>query len=398
MRPLSLLSLLALVVLVAACDSGPGGSLYDPDASDNSTPLISSVSPEGVVLAGIDEITITGQNFSPVPSENLVFFDDATGNVARGTVLAASATELRVKAPNLPNPNLRMRISVRGAENFSNAVAFPLTPAIVPFGDLDVNVEEEVFGLTPDGAGGIFASMVSDGSSIGIKRFSADGTRSDYFSSTFPWYDLTVGADGELYGARRIRALFRLPEGGSQQTFVALPSGVTLNTIATSSSGAIWTAGSSTSPANAGIYRVSPDGATTLFPFSERVVDLVVFEGSLYAATPAAVWRFPIGPGDALGEGTPHVDLASKLGTNEQATALAFAADGTIFIGTNAATDPMIEVPAGGEATRLYPGVLTSPVTSMAWGPGSILYLARPPFGDAPASLQALETRREGAR
>jgi len=406
MRRLRSLFTLFLLVTLAACDSGPGSSLYDPGAADGDAPVIASVSPNGIVLAGVDEITIEGQHFSSTASDNLVFFDDGAGNVAKGTVLSATETQLRVKVPNLANTALRLRVAVSGAANFSNEVPFPLTPAFVQFGALDSGVLEEVFAMTPDGAGGVLASLLSNGSSAGIVRFAADGSRSPYFASPNTWSGLTRGLDGMLYGVRRLRAAFRLPEGGRQQTLVGLGTSVSLSKIVTGPTGDLYAAGSSTDPATAAIYRITTTGESTPTPFPNPVTALVVHDRDLYVGTTTSsesqVLRFPISEAGDLGTPELVYDLTADVGANFSVTALAIAADGTMYVGSDA-PNPIIEVMPDGTSAPLYPGVLHPPVASFAWGEGSSLYVANasiPPLvaggPTTPAALYRLETRRQG--
>ena len=407
MRALLLPIVLAAAAL-AACDVGDPGSLYDPDATDGPTPVISSVSPGGVVLAGIDEVTITGQNFSPVPTENTVLFEDGGGVVAQGTVLAASPTELRVRVPNTPNPNLRLRVSVRGAQSFSNAVAAPLTAAVLPFGDLDAGIQEDPRGITSDADGTLYVTLYRLGQPFGIKQFTPDGVRSDYSSQDALWVGLTPSADGEaLVGARQIRALFRLPEGDDRSTFAAVPAGASLSALTTTPSGDIWAGGSNTTAANASLYRVAPDGTTTAFPFAPTVRGLASTDDALYAATvrvanaqvvESAVWRFPLGADGSIGDGQVIYDVTADLGAGIGANAVAVAEDGTVFVGTNA-PDPIVEVSPDGAAQALYPGVLPSPIESLSWGLGSTLYAVQGTADrevDPVADLFSIETRRPG--
>ena len=116
-----LVTALVLLATLSACDF-EGSSLYDPDAERNSAPVVTDVSaPFSVVLAGIDVVTVNGQNFSATPEDNIVVFDDGQGNSASGTVLSASPTQLEVRVPNLINPALRMRVAVIGSRQHRNA-------------------------------------------------------------------------------------------------------------------------------------------------------------------------------------------------------------------------------------------------------------------------------------
>ena len=81
---------------------------------------------------------------------------------------------------------------------------------------------------------------------------------------------------------------------------------------------------------------------------------------------------------------------------------LAVAADGTLFVGTDA-PDPILEVTPSGAASALYPGVLAPPIAGFAWGSGTTLFVAVASVAPAteggariPAALYRLETRRQG--
>lgn len=416
MRPLRpLVLLLALAATVGACDSGSGGSLYDPDDTGAPAPVIASVSPQGIVLAGIDEIMITGQNFSATPTANVVFFDDGAGAVARGTILAASETELRVKVPNLPNTALKLRVTVQGARDFSNAVDYPLIPSFVPFGDLDAGISEEPNGVASDPAGNLYVSLTEDGNARGIKRFAPDGTREDYVESGNVWTDLALDADGALYGAFRVQALFRLPTDARQQTLQpVLPAGTRLGAIDFDADGNLWGGGDATA-----IYRFDLAGDAVASPFTGDVRALVASGGMVYVAavrrangvTSAGVFRLPVQPDGTLGAEALLYDVTGTLGSDARPSSLVIAADGTLYVGIAPAQDNLtleaaiVEILASGEASVLYPGVLPTPIRAMAWGEGSELYVVQGrriavvngSERILPAALFTVETRRQGA-
>lgn len=384
MRSLRLALLALLSIAVAACDSGPGGSLYDPDAADGPAPVITAVSPEGPLLAGIDEVTLTGQHFSPTASENLVFFDDGAGAVAEGTVLSASATALTVRVPNLANEALRVRVSVVGASAFSNAVAVPLVPAAVPFGDLDGGLLEDPRALASTGDGGVYVTFYVNTSADGVRRFAPDGSRSAFSTAGALWTGLAPLPNGSLAGVRQNRGVYEIPEGGaSAPVFVTrIASGTVLRDVAAAGDGTLWTAGTHPTADRRALYRFAADGdLTATVPFEEPVVSLAVAGGALYVATQTVdadvvvdskVWRFPIEAG-GLGTGAVVYDVVADRGTGIGANAVAVAADGTVFVATNA-PDPLVAVAPDGTPTVLYPGVVPSPLVDLAWGPGTKLY------------------------
>lgn len=387
-RRLALLAAAAVLLggLAAGCDTGPAPSLYDPDRTSDPDPVISGVSPDGFALAGVDAVTITGENFAAEPDDNLVFF-----GTARATILEASPTQLIVRAPNTPNPDLALRVSKLGAENFSNAVSYQLEPAAEEFGG--IADFEEPFALTSDDAGNLYVSMNSDNRSIGVVKMAPDGTRSTFIESSFTWNSMDFGPDGLLYTVRAVRAVFRFEEGGSQEVWAAIPdNSVRLTAIAFDADGNAWVGGD-----NANLYRITPDATITGYPFEANVRRLLVNNGFLYAAATqigvSKIWRFPITPG-GLGAAEEYFDVTGNFGA--EALALAFATNGDLFVGTDAA-DPIILVTPDRSGEVFYPGVLSPAALSFAWGNDPYLYMTQGRTDTTTPDLIRINTRREGA-
>lgn len=382
------MALAAVCLLLVGCDTGPAPSLFDPDAQSAPAPVIASIDPAGSALAGVDVLTFSGQNFSADPTRNLVYFNDT-----RGVVLEASPTQLKVQAPNLPSPDIQVRIAVLEAQDFSNSVSYTLDPAAERFSD--IKGFEEPFAITSDAAGNIYVSLFSGGSSAGIKRIAPDGTRSDLVATTFKWDALTFGPDGLLYAARGVRAIFRLPEGGTQETIVISPSNADrLAALAFDTQGNLWVGGNASS-----VFRLAPDGSIEAFSFEANIRDLAVFGNSLYAVgsqnDTALVWRFPLNSDGTLGAAEVVLDVTAAFGAD--VFALAIATNGDVLIGTDG-EDPVILIKPDGTAASLYPGVLDPIAISFAWGAGTSLYMTQGRTPDTEPDLVRIEARREGAR
>ena len=384
--------LLALLLGLAACDTdGTGGSIYDPNRPSGENPVLSGVSPSSSALAGVDIITITGENFSTTPEDNLVYFGSE-----RATVISSTATEIRVLAPNTPTPSVQIRVSVLGAENFSNELGYALSPAVEVFGELART--EVPFGITSDDEGNLYVSLVVEEIPRGIKRITPEGERSDYFASSSTWADLDFNDDELLHGVQNVQVVFRLPEGGGLGVWSIFQTSVSLTAITFDAQDNVWAGSSATSAAN--VYRVAPDASVQAFPFVGAVRDLVVFDNALYIAARRGeenkVWRLPISASGELGAEEVYFDASAQLGAGVAVNALAFAADGTLFLGTTA-PDPVVLVSPDRSFETLYPDVIPSPVRAFAWGPGSILYMVQGAVGEAIPALFQIETRREGA-
>ncbi len=135
---------LALVLLVAAvavgCDTAPGPSLYDPIKEGtyqppNPDPALTGISPaSGEALAGVTELTLTGQRFNPSADSTFVYF-----NGERQPVRSITPTEIRLRAPNMPKVAIDIKVSVLRAENFSETIGdYRLLPAVERVGALEV--------------------------------------------------------------------------------------------------------------------------------------------------------------------------------------------------------------------------------------------------------------------
>lgn len=394
------------MLIVGACDTGPAASLYEGDPTFSPDPTITSVAPPVSALAGVEEVTITGSNFSTVPSENLVYFDET-----RVPVISASATQLVVVPPPTPSDNVSLRISVVGAENFSNAISYKLDPAAVTIGA--IQSFEELFGIATDPMGNVYASMFVNNVAAGIKVFSPDGTRSDFTSSSFKWDGIQYADDGALIAVRNLRAIFRLPEGAPQETWAVISdAAVKLVALDFDASGNLWVGGSRTDANQpVSLFKVDPAMQITEYPLTDfantiQITALTIGDGKLYASIRDTdvvdIWTFDISSGSP---GTPEKLLAFSADVSAQARilSLAIAASGDLFVGTTL-TDPIIVVHPDKSWNVLYPGILEASGLSLAWGPGGTLYMVKgrtSVSGSADltdADLYKIEVGQEGIR
>ncbi len=385
-RLYALITALLFGAAIAGCDTA-APSLYDPGRTSGPDPKIDSITPTDFALAGVDTVTIDGANFSITPSDNLVYFNDARGDIAE-----ASATRLVVAAPNTPGADIEVRVAVLGAENYSNGIAYRLEAAVEPFGD--IAGFEEPFSIASDRTGNLYVSMNSDSRSVGVLRMAPDGTRSPFVETTFIWTDMAYGDDNLLYTVRTVRAVFRFAEGGRQEVWGVIPdNSAKLSTIAFDEEGNLWAGGN-----NDNVYRIAPDKSIETFPFEANVRDLTVFDGHLYAAATregaSTIWRWPIS-GGRLGEAETWFDVTGSFGA--EALALAFATNGDLFVGTSG-MDPVLLISPDRQGRPFYPGILLPAAASFAWGAAPSLYMVQGRTDATLPDLIRINTRREGVR
>nr|HPG84865.1 IPT/TIG domain-containing protein [bacterium] len=157
----------ALMIVLAGCDKDEyPPSLYDPDYVSKGAAVISSVNPSALALSGVTEIVINGTNFSPVKENNLVFF-----NAEKGTVLEATESMLKVRAPIYASDSVALRIAVQGAVLFSNIWPYKLEPAQEPL--VKFTTAEVPYAVATDAEGNVYTSMVLSNAGAGVKKIAA---------------------------------------------------------------------------------------------------------------------------------------------------------------------------------------------------------------------------------
>jgi hypothetical protein len=393
--------ILAIVALVAimvtgGCDLAPdnGGSLFDPNREFTADPQVTAIEPAGGWLAGVGTLTITGQNFSTQPSENLVFF-----NGTRAIVEEATATQLRVRTPNVVAENIAVRIGKMNSERFVETT-YRLQAAVQPWGALGQMDEPYGMAAAPDGS--LYVFLFSEGQNAGIHRIAPDNTRSFFAASPgFTVTSLAVAPDGMVYGVTNQRAIFRWPAGGgARQTFTAfpeqpLPARSTIISIDIAPDGTVWGGGDR-------IYQVSPAGVQMVFPFEGNVRTIKVMGSTLYVLgirnENRRVWTYPINADGTLGEERlllaldQHPQLANAL-----VAGLAVSNDGDVFFGTNLA-NPLVRVTPAGQWEFFFPGILRPSAYELVWGDGPNLYLGRTVSGPNRAGITRINTLMSGGR
>ncbi len=165
MRTIFLTVILSLV-LMTGCTEDPAVSIYDPNAPSAAAPVITAISVEGGggLLSGVSTVIIDGQNFTTDSSKVIVFFD-----AVRVTLLSTTMTQIKVKAPAVVKDSVKVRVSILGAENFSQIRFVDLKAAVSLFGNF--TAFEEAYGIAADQTGNIYAGMLSSGLGIGLRKY-----------------------------------------------------------------------------------------------------------------------------------------------------------------------------------------------------------------------------------
>lgn len=362
--------LLGLGVLLSSCQQEKPESLYNPNYLYNPNPVITAMEPADSALAGIVTIKIIGENFSPITENNFVHFGKT-----KAVVWGASANELVVQSPNIIADSTAVRVSVLGAISFSNSMPYRLVRGVGEFGGF--GDYDEPYMVECDKDENIYVAL----GSRKIVKITPAEVRTDYATTTFSLFTgLAFGPDGRLYVARNTRYLYRVPAGGgSAAQWVRVKDAVYALDFAPG--GFIFVGGKGDS-----LYQVTIQGDGTsagIMPYPDTYIKAIrVFNGYVYvggkinATNQQAIWRNQILSENELGPTEVYFDWSTKISTTFEILAITFAADGDMYVGTDA-PEAVIVIHPDGTFAPLYPGVLEPTSYSLSWGNKQFLYVAR---------------------
>ncbi|GAB1349696.1 hypothetical protein MASR1M107_19100 [Ignavibacteriales bacterium] len=369
--------LISAMILFSGCGNDKTTTLFDPNVPVRPDPVISTVSPDSG-FSGITELTITGSNFSTLPEENTVYF-----NTGMGTIISATATQIKVRAGVVTEAgqNALVKVRVKGALAFSNTVVVKLIQA-AQF-PLVFQSFEQPSALEFDKSGNMYFSLLASGVTNNIVKVTPAGVKSNFTPSIGGGYvftSLKMGPDGALYGVRNsLRAIFRMTEGAAIASWFAItPATVKIFDIDFDDAGNIWACGD-----NASLFKVSPAKVLKSYPFLANATAIRVFNNTVFVAvkkdSSGILYKFPIdGSGDIDGANPQLVtNLGTAVGYNVYINQFTMDATGNIFLATNN-IEPILKVTPAGSVSVHYPGVFL-PLNAMfvTWDNGTNLYYTR---------------------
>jgi hypothetical protein len=365
--------ILALLVF-QGCSEDPLPTLYDLATTPKPAPVVTAITPDEAI-AVVTQITITGQNFSPVTEDNAVYF-----NGKPGTVLSSTETQLVVTSANVVSDTTAVKVRVKGAEEFSNTIRYKLTPVVAEV----VNDKGDAFftdlfkpnGIALDNNNNLYVSVVADG----IKKITPAAVLTEFApkGSESSWSSLKYGPAATLYGARIVRGVWRINEGVTPPTqpWVASPS-IILD-IDFDANQNVWGVGT-----NSMVRFSQTTNTAKAFPIIGTIRAVRIFDNAVYVAgnrnSIEGVWRFPMISADSLGSEELYFNFTAFDTVVSRINAITFSADGDLLIGTTRNPDPIIRVRQDKTAEVLYKGAIpaNSEVLNFSWDNGNFLYFTR---------------------
>ena len=398
MRILLLLRFIVPIsLLVFSCeDPNYPENIWDENDQGNASPSISSVEPEAA-FAGIDTLTISGQNFSENTSENLVYFNNMLGEV-----INATSTSLRVVTPNLVSDSVQIRVAVQGAFLFADhSSLYTLTAAVLDYGPFDQFTD--IFSLDLDRDENLIISL--DGTPNA--EFWIVDTNQDsavWSGALAKGSGMKLGPTGSVYFVNYQRFLYKDEQGTPKENSEIFKR---LNGNATDldfdSYGNLFVGGAGST---IDVVDINDDGGLTSGVTEAKNLDtldilsLKVLNDYLYVLTTTvtsdqAIYKMQIlDDSGSLGDLELVFDWSAY--TNKLSSALCFtlSESGDLFVGSDSDDQPLTYI-QNGNASGFYSSILTAPISYMAWGNSNYLYLINKT--EETNRVQRVDTRMSGA-
>ena len=371
-------------------------NIWDENDQGNASPSISSVEPEAA-FAGIDTLTISGQNFSENASENLVYFNNMLGEVVNAT-----STSLSVITPNLVSDSVQIRVAVQGAFLFADhSSLYTLTAAVLDYGPFDQFTD--IFSLDLDRDENLIVSL--DGTPNA--EFWIVDTNQDsavWSGALAKGSGMKLGPTGSVYFVNYQRFLYKDEQGTPKENSEIFKR---LNGNATDldfdSYGNLFVGGAGST---IDVVDINDDGGLTSGVTEAKNLDtldilsLKVLNDYLYVLTTTvasdqSIYKMQIlDDSGSLGDLELVFDWSAY--TNKLSSALCFtlSESGDLFVGSDSDDQPLTYI-QNGNASGFYTSILTAPISYMAWGNSNYLYLINKT--EETNRVQRVDTRMSGA-
>lgn len=394
MRPTYILTFFLVLGLFTACDE-QATSIWNPEEQASGTaPTLTSITPEGGYLSGVDAITVTGTGFSPNFADNKIYFSSSEDKGVAGAILSGSSTQLEVRPPNIAGDTILVKALVTGSETFSNTLIYKLSPPIVEVYPGFVPNSQTPVSLGLDNNGDLFVAITESGTPLGVNKVdvSATGEEVSNFilaNNRFRFDAIDFSSDNRMYICLGIRAVFQGTQGEKEGAHFIMPNPFTFMNFDMDENGYMWLVGNNThivrhvpqtERVNISNINSLPDN-TVIFPFEADVRGVSYYNSALYLVgkdeAGPKIWKASLNGNSEVTSVDEFTDLGAALGDvgpDDTFSDIVIAEDGMLYVATNR-TESILEISADGSTVgALYEGVLYPSVKSLDWDNGDFLY------------------------
>lgn len=360
----------ASMAVMTGCEYDVAQPLWYKDFSALPSPQITKIEPDTMAKAGVNTITIRGENFATGEGTNIVYFGTTTADIVE-----ASATSIKVYRPNLATDSCTVKVVSSSALLVAKyPKPYRIDPVVEEYGGFRDNVALSTIAV--DQAENLY---VVETGSRNIYKVTPDGERTVLAQVTrVPW-DARIGPDGRLYlpGNNREILVADLATGAVTR-WIQLAPGKVVRFGDFDANGYFYAGGARTD-----LMIVAADLTTRAAGVyaTAEIISVRVYDGHIYVATresvtaPATIWRHALDATGNLGPQEMVIDMNATTFASHTVKALMFSANGTMYLATDS-PDPILIVNLTTKNVEIfYKGILSSYCKHFCWGTGNYFYM-----------------------
>lgn len=372
--------MIVLIMIMTSCEYDGPTAMYYQKRAQATPPVITKLNPDKAALAGVNYITIAGENFSEVAEKNKVYIDGYQAEIVNH-----SDTSIRIRRPNRSGDSMLVKVTVFGAIEIAEYGPYNIDPVFSLYGKFLSSVE---LGATVVDKNENVYIFENNTPTRYIYKITPDGERTILGSNPIlsMVYDAIVGPNGNIFIFMKQREIYQLDLASGADTigvWTSVTKRVSLGDF--DSFGNLYTTGarktdltvvkSDLSSRLLGLY--ANDEIFWIRVHENFVYVLVELATSDEANPKLAIWRHVILDSDGnLGDRELVLDW-SKSGEFAESNpkTFTFSDDGNIYIGTDYVHPIMFFDPDNGKKDIVYKGILSSSAENLVWGNGNYLYM-----------------------
>jgi hypothetical protein len=357
------LFLAALIATMTGCKYDVAEPQWDKPITAGTTPAITGVNPAQAV-AGVNKITIMGNNFADSVSDNQVYFDNVSA-----TIVGGSATSLTVLRPNIVGDATTIKVNCTGALVVAKYSPYKVSSVW----DKYVSTATQIDAIEIDKNENLY---FADRLTFDIYKVSPSGSRVKVGTAGTIVNDMKFAPSGKLLIVSQGTSVVDQLDitSGDRKPWVYLIS--RLGFCDFDANGNFYVGG-----LNRSLYVVRPDTSrVTVSGYNgDNILSLRVYNGYVYILTATSViWRNQIlNATGSLGAREKVLDL-SGAGLPSSPQKITFSASGLLYI---ASTDTIQRTVVtydlnNAKLEPLYKGIIpNSTPVRFVWGTGNLFYL-----------------------
>ncbi|MBN1895496.1 IPT/TIG domain-containing protein [bacterium] len=371
--PAAALMTLAALFLMTGCEYDGPRALYYETHPETVTPVITQMTP-AEAAAGAQVLTLSGENFSQVPANNLVYINGYACEIT-----SQSPASITIRRPDRYGDSCRVKIVNTEAIEFGLFEPYRIEQAYASFGGFPQATE--LLAMTVDRDENVYVFQKTPRT---VYKVSPDGSKTELGTSSKAVTDAVPGPNGKiilLMNHANIQAMN--PSDGSEELWVTVTN-KKVQYGDFDANGCFYAGGAGTD-----LIVVRPDlsfAASGQYPRA-NIHAIRVYGGCVYvlaedltagADPKIAVWKHAVtDAAGALGAKTLVLNRA-LTGAYADSTFhdIEFSAAGDLFVGTSHA-HPVLKVAPDQSSDMYYKNLLPTAARQLVWGNGDFLYMLR---------------------